>query len=136
MSGEISKDAFVIYLFIYMLCLLTVFNYLSDFHSGGPLWVFNIFEENILDHSPSICFKKFVKFLCTHPYLSWMINSRLNILESTSFCSFFRNNFMSPGPPWKVLSQIIALLWNMKRDGNNCFSLRFNEIMCSSCGKS
>ena len=37
MSGEISKDAFVIYLFIYMLYLLTVFNYSSDFHSGGPL---------------------------------------------------------------------------------------------------
>ena len=94
MSGEISKDAFVIYLFVYMLCLLTVFNYLSDFHSGGPLWVFNIFGENILDYSPSICFKTSVKLLHSHLYLSWMINSRLSILESTSFCSFLRNNFM------------------------------------------
>ena len=72
MSGEISKDAFVIYLFIYMLCLLTVFNYLWEFHSGGPLLVFNIFEENILDHSPSICFKTFVNFFALiHICLEW-----------------------------------------------------------------
>ena len=88
------KTLLVIDLFVCMLYLLTVFNYLSDFHSGGPIWVVNIFEENILDHSPSICFKTSVKLLHSHLYLSWMINSRLSILESTSFCSFLRNYFM------------------------------------------
>ena len=61
MSGEISKDAFVIYLFVYMLCLLTVFNYLWDFHSGGPLWVFYIFGEKKFRLFPFYLFQDFRK---------------------------------------------------------------------------
>ena len=70
------KTLLVIYLFVCMLRLLIF--------SRKIFWII----------SPSIGSKTSVKLLHTHLYLSWMIKSRLSILESTSFCSFLWNNFM------------------------------------------